>query len=55
MILNAQQVFVAEGMSHSEVMKTLQSISSNVGSLTIQIKLLIWHLPIALAIIVAIK
>ena len=41
----------AEGMALSEVMKTLQSLSLHVGTLTSQMKWLLWLLPLALAII----
>ena len=40
-----------EGMALSEVIKTLQSLSKNVGIMATQMKWLLWVIPIAIAII----
>lgn len=57
-----EAIMETEGMALSEVITTLQSVSANVGTLTSQMKFLLWAMPIiitigitVIAIIVAIK
>jgi dCTP deaminase len=46
-----EAIMETEGMALSEVIKTLQSLSINVGIMATQMKWLLWVLPIAIAII----
>lgn len=46
-----ESIMEAEGMALSEVIKTLGSLSKNVSLMANQVKLLLWALPITVAII----
>jgi len=49
-----ESIVETEGMALSEVIKTLQSLSSNVASLTIEVKWMKWIIPIVITIGIAV-
>ena len=50
---DVESLFSSDGLAISDVIKSIQSLSRNVEVLTSQVKLLMWIVPIALAIALA--